>query len=159
MSRFRTRVWLLHHLREAGIKEDKLFSLFCVYIRAILEYCSPVFHPMLSVGQAHKLERLQRHTARICYGPQQSISTLINAKGIQTLAERRIARTDRFIAKTCTDPRFGPKWFTRRPQDQYGLRNRRTFEETPAKTTRLFNSPLHFFARRANELGLGCLEE
>ena len=68
LEKFRVKVWLLFHLKEAGIKEDRLFRLYCVYIRSILEYCSPVYHSLLTAGQAETLERLQRHAARVCYG-------------------------------------------------------------------------------------------
>ena len=67
IERFRIRVWLLYHMREAGIREDRLFMLYCIYIRSIIEYCSPAYHSMLSKGQAETLERLQRHAGRICY--------------------------------------------------------------------------------------------
>ena len=71
VEKFRIKIWLLYHLKEAGIKEDRLFKLYCVYIRSILEYCSPVYHSLLTGGQAETLERLQRHAARICYGNDQ----------------------------------------------------------------------------------------
>lgn len=153
IARYGIRVWLLHHLREAGIKNDKLCQLYYVYVRSILEYCSPVYHSMVTRGQAETLERLQRHAARVCYGTQRPIEQVMAEVGMETLEARRIARIDRFVAKTVNDPRFGPAWYPRRPADRFGLRGRREIVEKRTKSVRLYNSPRNFFARRANELG------
>ena len=158
MEKFRINVWLLFHLREAGIKEDLLFRLYCVYIRSILEYCSPVYHSMLNKGQVEALERLQRHAARICYGTETPVRQIMRERGIQTLEERREARVDRFIQRTLGDPRFGPAWYQRRPTDEHCLRDRRVFLERATRTVRWFNSPRNFFIRRANRMGLGLQE-
>lgn len=152
-SKFRAKVWLLYHLREAGIKGERLFRMFCIYIRSVLEYCSPVYHSMMSIGQAEQLESLQRHAARVCFGNDRPIRIVMEERGIESLAERRLARTDKFIIRAVNDPRFG-SWFQTRQEDAYNLRDRRAFFEAPARTSRLFNSPRHYFVRRANELGL-----
>ena len=67
VDKFRVNLCLLFHLREAGIKDERLFRLFCIYIRSIMEYCAPVYHSMMNGGQAETLERLQRQAARICF--------------------------------------------------------------------------------------------
>ena len=154
VDKFRVKVWLLFHLREAGISGVRLFRLYCVYIRSVLEYCSPVYHSMLTRGQAESLERLQRHAGRICFGNGRAVEDFFQENGVETLEERRIARIDKFIKKSVADWRFGPSWFPRRQAPEYGLRERRTFVEPQVKTMRLFNSPRNFFIRRANELGL-----
>ena len=152
-EKFRIKVWLLFHLKEAGIKEDRLFKLYCVYIKLILEYCSPVYHSLLTAGQAETLERLQRHAARVCYG-NNNIRDVMQAKGIETLEERRLSRVDRFIQKTVADVRFGPLWYPKRPDDGHGLRERRNFLEDSIRTSRSFNNPRNYLVRRANQLGL-----
>ena len=154
VCKFRVKVWLLFHLREAGIKEERLFRLFCVYIRSTFEYCAPVYHSLLNRGQAETLERLQRHAARICFGTATPIRQVMAERGIQSLEERRVARVDRFIGKTVADPRFGPNWFPRRPADEHGIRDRRAFLERATKTVRCFNGPRNHFIRRANKMGL-----
>ena len=153
LEKFRVKVWLLFHLREAGIKNDKLFKLYCVYIRSMLEYCSPVYHSILTAGQAETLERLQRHAARVCYGSDQ-IREVMAQRGIENLETRRQARVDRFILKTVSSTRFGPEWYQRRAEVGHNLRERRTFFEAPTRTARAFNNPRNYFVRRANQLGL-----
>ena len=154
-EKFRIRVWLLHHLRESGIKEEKLFKLYNVYIRSVIEYCSPIYHPLLNRGQANRLEGLQRHAGRVCFGCRSPIRQVFADLGVETLEERRESRVDRFVRSTVAHPRFGHEWYQRRPQDRHGLRERRAFWEMQTRTSRLFNSPINYFVRRANFLGLG----
>ena len=154
LDKFRVKVWLLFHLREAGVREERLFQLYCVYVRSVLEYCSPVYHSLLTQGQAESLERLQRHAGWICFGSHHPIGKVFEERGVALLEERRVARVDKFIEKALADTRFGPRWFPRRPAPEYSLRDRRVFEEPQVKTMRLFNSPRNYFIRRANELGL-----
>ena len=44
---FRRKAWMLFHLKEAGIKGDNLYKLYCCFIRSCIEYLSPVYHLML----------------------------------------------------------------------------------------------------------------
>ena len=59
LEKFRIRIWLLFHLREAGIKRGKLFMLFCVYMRSVIEYRSPVYWRVYS---AMRQESASGHT-------------------------------------------------------------------------------------------------
>ena len=154
VEKFRIRVWLLFHLREAGIKGNNLFKLFCVYIRSVIEYCSPVYHAMLNRGQSGRLEGLQRHAARICFGYHGDIRALMQEKNMRTLEARRNDRVDSFIKKAVNHPRFGPLWFRLRPDSGHDLRGRRHFQETAPRTSRAFNGPISYFIRRANDMGI-----
>ena len=128
-------------------------------MRSVLEYCSPVYHSPLNVGQAEALERLHRHAVRICFGFDVPIETIFEENDIETLEARRLRRCDRFLTKLCRNPRFREKWLKTRPSDGHHLRNRRAVMEMNASTVRRFNSPVFFLRRRANELGLLRTEE
>ena len=41
---------MLYHLRDAGFRGPQLFKLYCCYVRSVFEYCSPVYHTMLTQG-------------------------------------------------------------------------------------------------------------
>ena len=153
-DRFRRRVWMLYHLRKAGFKKRPLYALYCVYIRSIIEYCSVVYHPMLTKGQEEDLERLHRLAIRICYDFDTPIETIMAANGIETLAVRRIRRCDAFIRKARSNPKFADRWFPPRGQVGWDVRNRRRIQEGRFLTSRSYNSPLAFIRRRANDLGI-----
>ena len=87
-ERIRKKMWMLYKLREAGFREDHLYKLYCVYLRSRVEYCSVVYHSMLTAGQCQELERIQRLAVRVCYGGDEETAVVIQAHGIQTLAER-----------------------------------------------------------------------
>ena len=49
-DKVQSKIWMLYKLRNAGFKGDNLFKLYCCYLRSIIEYCSVVYHPMLTGG-------------------------------------------------------------------------------------------------------------
>ena len=154
--RFRSKVWMLYNLRKAGFKKKQLFKLYCCYLRSILEYCSVVYHALLTGGQAEALERMHRHAIRICYGFDVNVAEVMLENCIESLMALWERRCDAFIRKALANPRFGPRWFQARPPGERVLRRRREILEPRAATLRRFKSPLAFMARRANELGLSA---
>ena len=153
-SKMKRKIWMLYKLREAGFKGMQLYKLYCCYLRSIIEYCSVVYHSLLTRGQSWDLERLQRLALRICFGNAKDTDDIMLDNDIASLEERRKRRCDVFLRKAINHPRFGTKWFQPRRGEPMNLRNRRAIEETRSRTNRRFNSPLAFLRRRANELGL-----
>lgn len=152
--KFWRRVWMLYHLRKAGLKGMKLFKLYCCYVRSVVEYCTPVYYSLLNQGQAESLEKLQRQAIRICFGFEEPAQDLMNKHRIESLESRRVRRTDRFITKAASNPQFAGTWLRRREEDGHNLRSRRAIAEERAALLRRFRSPLFYFRLRANELGL-----
>ena len=153
VERYKQKKWMLYHLRDAGFKGGNLFRLYACYVRSIFEYCSPVYHSLLTRGQEEQLERLQRHAIRVCHGYEVPVEEHMETWGISTLKDRRSRRMDKFIRKAAANPRFS-SWFPPRDGVARELRNRRGIQEPQAFTCRRFNSPLSFIKRRANELGI-----
>ena len=142
---FRRKKWMLHNLRDAGFRGKDLFRLYCCYVRLMMEYCSPVLHPMLTGGQKRRLESLNRHAVRACFGYDAPVK--------ETMMENGQRRFDAFVRKSAASERFGPLWFPVREEDRHRLRARREIVETRAATRQLFMSPLAAM-RRDNELGI-----
>ena len=153
-KKFRRRIWMLYHLRKAGLRDMVLFRLYACYIRSIIEYCSPVYHSLLNAGQAQALEKLHRQAVRVCFGFERPVEEIMAENCIETLEQRRLRRCDAFIRKAAKNPRFRERWLQRRPSDTHNLRNRRNIVEERADSVRRFNSPLFFIRRRANQLGI-----
>ena len=152
---YRAKDWFLFHLREAGIKDQALYKLYCCYLRSRMEYLSAAYHSMLLKGQAEALERLHRYAIGVCFGFNHDIRALMAERGIETLEDRRTRRSDRFITKAAANPTFG-HWFPQRPAPSMELRNRREILQTRSRTSRRHNGPLAFLKRRANFIGLSC---
>ena len=153
-ERFRVRVWMMYHLKRAGFKGRGLYRLYCCYLRTVIEYCSVVYHSLLTAGQSEDLERIHRQAIRICYGTENQTRDIMATEGIETLGTRRERRCDVFIRKIACNPQFSGRWFRGRPNAGHDLRRRREIFEPRAGTARWFNSPLSFLRRRANQLGI-----
>ena len=152
-DKIRKRIWMLYKLRKAGFRGGNLYRIFCCFLRSIVEYCSVVYHSLLTRSQAWDLERIQRLAVRICFGNGDT-DAIMAEQGIQTLEERRRRRCDAFLRKAIRHPVFGKKWFPPRVGERRELRRGREIEETRASSNRRFNSPLAFLRRHENELNL-----
>ena len=153
-AKYRATIWSIFHLRNAGLKGKRLFRLFACFVRPMIENNSPVYHSMITAAQAQELERMQHLAVRICFGGETNARAVMAENGIDTLASRRVCRIDRFIRKNINNPMVKDRWFPRRRECAYGIRNRRGIEETAARTSRLYNSPVSYMRRSANALGL-----
>ena len=68
LKKFRTRMWTIRYLKRAGLGRDDLLRAYLVFLRPVLEYTAPSFHPMLTKTQLLQLERQQRRVLRMMYG-------------------------------------------------------------------------------------------
>ena len=128
---------------------------FNIFIRPVIEFCSLVYHPLLTKKQSQLIERMQKQVVKLAYGWEANYGVVCAAKGIDTLEDRRKKYIDNFIGKIIENPRFADTWFPLRDPDQRGLRDRRSFVESRARTNRFFNSPLSYMRRRANDMLVG----
>ena len=87
-KKFQCRSWLIRHLKQAGVQDQDLVTIFSTIIRPVIEYASPVYGPMLGQGQVDELEKMQRMTLKIIYGHRVSYKRALERAGIPTLEER-----------------------------------------------------------------------
>ena len=155
--KFRGRFWSLIHLRKSGFCGRELMSLFNVFVRPVIEFCSVIYHPLLTKGQSEELEKMQKQAAKLAFGWEKSYTVICAEQGIETLKTRR--EKYNFIIKTLNTERFSSSWFPLREQNNHNLRDRRPYTETQAKTQHYYNSPLSFMRRRANDLYVAAFQE
>ena len=151
-KKFRARYWSLVHLRRANIKGQHLFRLYTLFVRPVIEFCSIVYHSLLTKQQDLELERLQRKVIRLCFGYNCDVESVGKREGIETLSERRVCSVDRFIVKNYMNERFSSKWFPRKQHIRHDIRKQKKFEEFKTNTDRFYNSPLNYMRRRINFL-------
>ena len=106
------------------------------------------YHPMLTDEQDQAVERLQAQALKNIYGYRDSYAVMRKKAGVTTHRARRIELCDKFAEKAVANPRFGHEWFPERTgrSGRHGER----YKELPARTDRLFNSPLYYYRRRLN---------
>ena len=145
---FRERYWLLIHLKQHDFSEEELIIAYKAIIRPVAEYCSVVFHSMLTDQQDEQLERLQSTALRYIYRYGLSYAVMREKANLPTLRARRIEACDKFAMSCAASPRFC-HWF---PETRATRRSRHTatYQEFYARCDRLKNSPLFYMRRRLN---------
>ena len=134
---FRGRYWLLIHLKQHHFSEEELLTAYKSMIRPLAEYCSVVFHSMLTDQQDEQIERLQSTALRYIYGYGPSYTAMREMSGLTTLRNRKVAACDKFARACAASPRFGD-WFSEARATR--TRHKAPYLEQYAKCERLFNS-------------------
>ena len=148
----RARIWSLSHLAHHGLSESDLLQVYKSSIRPVHDYCSCVYNSSLTLTQSNALERLQAKALKNIYGYEHSYSSLLQRTGLTTLKVRRDNRCLKFARKAATNPRYS-HWFPLNA-NRSSSRTGRPYQESRAKTKRLFNSPVYDMRRRLNATGL-----
>ena len=109
-KRFRSRLWILIHLKNAGFNREELVRVYKVVLRPVHDYLCTVYHSMMTDAQDEEVERLQAHALKYIFGWKQSYVQLRALADVETLRARRIALSDKFAQKCLGSTRFS-KWF------------------------------------------------
>ena len=153
-TKFRKRLWLLRHLKKAGIPQDDLLQMYKCFLLSVLDFGSVVYHSMVTNGQKHELERLQAAALKIIYGRARSHNQLMQSlEGrLEFLEDRRQRMVDKFILKTADNENYRERWFPTRQITSHNLRTDTYYLEENARTNRLFNAPIFYYRRRLNQI-------
>ena len=151
MPKLRRKLWMISHLKSAGMKPDYLLVVYLTAIRPIAEFAAVCFHSMLTRNQSEELENYQRTVLKSIFGFNYAYQTILEHKAIPTLQERREKLVEKFAIKTAKCARFGPRWFPLQEGTGYDTRRPLRYKEFACRTDRLRNSPLHYMRRKLNE--------
>ena len=86
------RIYCMHYLTRAGIKECDSVIIYCSIIRSVLEYACPVWHPGLTVKQSDEIERVQRRCLKLIF-PASTYDEALIKSGLEKLETRRENQT------------------------------------------------------------------
>ena len=84
-SRMRSHTWTLLRLKRAGLTEEGLINTYKTLIRPLVEYVSPVWHPIINASQSVAIERQQTQALMNIYGPNMSARKMRNKVDLKTL--------------------------------------------------------------------------
>lgn len=85
---------MLYNLRKASFWGVTIYRLYCCYLWSVMEYCSVVYHSLLTLEQENTLEKLHRLAIRICYGFHKPTEETMAEEGIEELKARRLRRRE-----------------------------------------------------------------
>ncbi|KAI8502529.1 hypothetical protein Bbelb_201170 [Branchiostoma belcheri] len=138
------RLFMLRRLKSFGVPVEDLVTVYCGFIRPILEYCAPVWHHGLTRKQTATLERVQKRACRIILGQKYTdYTTGLQMCKLETLEKRRAVLCTKFAHSMTTSERIAdllPN--TRRQEHGRNLRNSNKMTLAPCRTARFQNSPV-----------------
>jgi hypothetical protein len=82
------RLYALRILKRSGAPANDLITVFCAFIRSVLEYASPVWHFSLPEFLADQIESIQKRVLKIAF-LQSSYAASLRNVGLLTLYQRR----------------------------------------------------------------------
>ena len=151
-NKFKNRIWALRHLKRNGFKQNDLVRVYRSMIRPVAEYCSPVYHPLITQKDSHELERIQMQALKTIFGWRLSYRNLLEKSELERLDTRREARFQKLAVKMSESNRFAA-WF---PLNLYRgemkLRRLEKYKVYYSSTERYLKSPLNMMRRYLNGL-------
>jgi hypothetical protein len=133
------RLYALRSLKRSGVPPKGLRTVYCCFVRPIVEYACPVWHSSLTVSLCNELEQIQRRATKIilpCFSYSERLSNL----DLPTLRERRVDLCRRFY-KSVLRPEDRIHDILPPPVDNmYSFRRPRTLPLFKCRTNRFQNS-------------------
>ena len=150
LAKARSRLCSLRKLRRSGLPEKDLLTCYTTYIRPILDYAAPTYHPQLTAEQSAEIERFQAAAMKLVFGPLVAYQTVIDHDKIGLHELRRKKLFENFANKSLANPCFKEKWFPLNNEIDFNLRKRNRFLEQHARTERYRKSPIQAMRRYLN---------
>ena len=107
ISKYRRRIWIIRHLKEARVPRDDLVALYKCFLLPVLDHSCIVYHTLITNYQSSRLEELQSRTLKIIFG----YTDLLEGAGIEHLTECRLRLLDSFILKCAESNLYSERWF------------------------------------------------
>lgn len=145
------KMFMLRKLKAAGLNTEELLIVYRGYIRPLLEYAAPMWHPGLTQKQVNQVESIQRRVCKYILGRDYiSYDDSLAILDLKSLHDRRVGMCTNFAQKALTSDRFST-WFTPHVSNST-MQLRRKYVVKPFKcnTERFKTSPLPYMANLLN---------
>ena len=148
------RLTMLTKLKYAGVPREDLITIYILYIRSLLEYCSVVWHSTLTDEMSKSLERVQKVCLKVILGEEYAgYSSALEKCGLVTLSTRREDRCLQYGLKSLLHPVHSKK-FPVNPHilnNTHDTRNSEHFRVNWAKTDSYRMSAIPYIQRQLND--------
>ena len=150
VAKANTRKYVITILKRSGVQLGDLVRCYCTFVRPLLEYAAPVWHPGLTIQQSDVLEQVQRQVLRVLL-PDSSYSEARHISGLPTLSERRTKLCLNFASGLAESTDFSNWLPPRRGKcHHHNLRNKNKLSTMPTKSGRFSSSSIMFFIKLLN---------
>jgi hypothetical protein len=148
------RMTMLTKLRYVGVPMDDLITVYILYVRSLLEYCSVVWHSTLTVEQSQNLESVQKLCLKVILGDEYpGYDNALEISGLEKLSTRREERCLKYGLKSLLHP-VHSKMFPVNPHvknNSHDTRNTEHFKVNWAKSESYRMSAIPYIQRMLNE--------
>ena len=151
-KKFFSKLWVLRHLIKADMPKEDLVAVYKQYILPVIEYCSSVYHCLVTEEMSQCLESLQRIALKTIYGRRISYENALKKSGLTCLKARREETFAKFARKLENNPRFSSKWLTENTKNGRTLRTTEKYKIKKSNFDRLKNGPLNQMRKYLNDL-------
>ena len=131
VAKANTRKYFITILKRSGVQLGDLVRCYCTFVRPLLEYAAPVWHPGLTIQKSDVLEQVQRQVLRVLL-PDSSYSEVRHISGLPTLSERRTKLCVSFASGLAESTDFSNRLPPRRGKcHHHNLRNKNKLSNMP----------------------------
>ena len=149
-KRCNRKLYMLRSLKKFNLPIRDLITVYCGYIRPVLEYGVPVFGGSLTQDQIYKLEQIQKRACRIMLGSvYETYDSALNMCNLQSLEHRRKKLCLDF-AHSVEKNVFTRHWLKTKKENPYNLRKGMKYEQFKCKTKRFKSSSLPYLVTLLN---------
>ena len=82
----KTKTKLKLNLKKNGFTKGDLLRVYVSMVRPLAEYCSSVFHALITKTDSDEFERIQAQSLKVIYGRRHSSSELLELSGLETVS-------------------------------------------------------------------------
>ena len=148
------RMTMLTKLKYVGVPTEDLITVYILYIRSLLEYCSVVWHSTLTVEQSQNIENVQKLCLKVILGEEYpGYAKALEYYGLNSLSVRRQEKCLKFGLKSLLHP-VHSRMFPVNPQmlnNPHNTRNSEHFKVNWAKSESYRKSAIPHIQRMLNE--------
>ena len=145
-SKASIRLYALRTLTRSGLSVKDLCSVYCCFIRPVLEYTCAVWHSSLPLKLRDQLEQVQRRAVKIILPSFSYVEGLVELN-IDTLFERREFLCRKFYKSVLKQENRIHDLLPNPLKKSYSLRHPRTFPLIKCRTKRFKNSFIPYSIR------------
>ena len=148
------RMTILTKLKYAGVPAQDLITVYILFIRSLLEYCSVAWHSTLTGEQNQNLERVQKLCLKVILGEHyKDYSSALDTCGLDSLSDRREDKCLQYGLKSLLHPVHSRK-FPVNPHienNSHDIKNSENFKVNWAKTDSYRMSAIPYIQRKLND--------
>ena len=146
------RLYALRILKRHGVPVKNLISIFCSFIRPVLEYACQVWHSSLPLMLSDQIEHIQKRALKIVF-PHHSYAEALDKAKLKTLQERREIQCLSLYQSILKDDNKLNNLLPSPITHKYSLRNPRKYPLFKCRTERFRNSFIPYCVAKWDSLG------